>query len=324
MSTWWAACRCQLVDRQPEPNAMSLRSFLRKSIWTLVGLAVIFHLAGGWYFSSELIEDGFVPDFETYVVPSGGYETEEVTYQSPLGEMDALFLPAEGRTWVIHIHGKGATPAEAEPLFSPLQEAGYPQLSITYRNDENQPLDPSGYYRYGDTEWEDVSAAVDYALTNGADKIVLSGFSTGAGHAMSFMLSRTLDSLVGMLMDSPNVDFGEVVNFNAAQRELPLVSVAVPPTLTAVAKFFTSLRIEVNWKALDYVAKAHLIIKQPVLIHHGTEDQSVPISVSLDLVEASPSLVRLIQVPGADHVDSYVVDLEGYVAEVLGFLEQVG
>ena len=61
------------------------------------------------------------------------------------------------RTWVIHIHGLGTTPAEAEPLFAPLQEAGYPQLSITYRNDDGQPMDPSGYYQYGATEWEDVA-----------------------------------------------------------------------------------------------------------------------------------------------------------------------
>ena len=303
---------------------MRLRSFLRRSIWPLIALAVVFHLAGGWYFSNELIEDGFTPDFEAYVVPSGGYATEEVTYQSPLGEMDALFLPARGSTWVVHIHGKGATPTEAEPLFRPLQVAGYPQLSITYRNDENQPLDPSGYYRYGDTEWEDVGAAVDYALANGADKVVLSGFSTGAAHAMSFLSSQALDSVVGVLMDSPNLDFGEVVDFNAAQRELPLVAVPVPPTLTAVAKFFTSLRIDVNWKALDYVEKADLALKQPVLIHHGTEDLSVPMSVSLGLVEASPSLVRLIQVPGAGHVESYEVDLERYIAEVLSFLGQVG
>ncbi len=303
---------------------MNLRTFVRSTFWTLVGLAVIFHLAGGWYFSGELIDDAFVLSPETYVVPSGDYETEEVTFQSPLGEMDALYLPAEGSIWVIHIHGKGATPAEAEGLFGPLQDAGYPQLAITYRNDEDQPPDPSGYYRYGDTEWEDVSAAVDYAVANGADKIVLSGFSTGAAHIMSFMLNRTLDSVVGVLMDSPNVDFGEVVSFNAAQRKLPLVPVNVPTTLTAVAKFLTSLRIDVNWKALDYVDRADLILKQPVLIHHGTDDQTVPISVSRDLVEAEPELVRLIEVPGADHVDSYEVDPEKYVDEVLSFLNQVG
>ena len=303
---------------------MSPRGFLRASTWSLVGLAVIFHVAGGWYFSGELIEDGFVPDFDAYVIPAGDYEAQEVTYQSPLGEMDALFLPARRHTWVIHIHGKGSTPAEAEHLFRPLQKAGYPQLSITYRNDENQPLDPSGYYQYGDTEWEDVSAAVDYALANGAHKIVLSGFSTGAAHAMSFMLNRPIDSVVGVLMDSPNVDLGETVDFNAAQRELPLIPAKIPPTLAAVAKFFTSLRIDVNWKALDYVGKADLIVKQPVLIHHGTEDQSVPMSVSLDLVEASPDLVRLIQVTGAAHVDSYDADPEGYVDEVLSFLERVG
>jgi uncharacterized protein len=301
-----------------------MRSLWKGTLWTLVGLAILFHVAGGWYFSGELIEDAFVPSPAEYEVPGGVFQIEEVGYQSPLGEMDALYLPAAGSIWVIHIHGKGATPAEAEPLFTPLQDAGYPQLAITYRNDEGQPPDPSGYYQYGDTEWEDVAAAVDYALANGADKVVLSGFSTGAAHAMSFMFHRTLDTVAGVLMDSPNLDFGETVNFNAAQRELPLVPANVPPSLTAVAKFLTSMRLDVNWKALDYVDKADLIVKQPVLIHHGTDDQSVPISVSVALVEAKPDLVRLIQVEGAEHVGSYDVDLEKYVAEVLSFLDQVG
>ncbi len=48
-------------------------------------------------------------------------------------------------------------------------------------------------------------------------------------------------------MDSPNIDFGQTVDFNASQRKLPLVPFNVPPTLTAVAKFITSLRIGVNW-----------------------------------------------------------------------------
>jgi len=136
--------------------------------WLVVGLLLVFHVAGGWYFSNELIQDGFVPAPEPIAPLPGSYDLEEVAYSTPLGEMDAWYLPADGVTWVIHIHGLGTTPAEAEPLFAPLQGAGYPQLSITYRNDDGQPMDPSGYYQYGATEWEDVAGAVEHAVANGA------------------------------------------------------------------------------------------------------------------------------------------------------------
>jgi alpha-beta hydrolase superfamily lysophospholipase len=283
-------------------------------------MVVVFHLAGGWYFSNELIEDAFVPIPDPITPVQGAYQLEEVAYDSPLGAMDAWYLPAPGTTWVVHIHGLNATPAEAEPLFGPLQEAGYPQLSITYRNDEGQPSDPSGYYQYGATEWEDVSGAVDYAVANGAEAIVLSGFSTGGAHAMSFLSRQPREVVIGMLLDAPNVDFGRTVDFAASQRELPLIGLPVPVTLSATAKFVTSLRIGINWKLLDYIADADETIRQPVLIHHGTADLRVPLETSLDLQATNPDLIQLIQVQGAGHIESYDVDRQGYVESVLAFL----
>jgi hypothetical protein len=49
---------------------------------------------------------------------------ELVEYETELGMMDAWYLPSDGDTWVIHVHGRGTTPAEAEPLFAPFQDAG--------------------------------------------------------------------------------------------------------------------------------------------------------------------------------------------------------
>ena len=303
---------------------MRLRITLWGTFWTLIALAIVFHLAGGWYFSGELIQDGFDPEPDPITLAQGDYELEQVSYTSPLGSMDAWHLPAEGTTWVIHVHGLGATPAEAEPLFAPLQEAGYPQLSITYRNDEGQPADPSGYYQYGATEWEDVSGAADLALASGAETLVLSGFSTGAAHVMSFLSRQPREMVVGVLMDSPNIDFGQTVDYAASQRELPLIPANVPPTLSATAKFITSLRMGVNWKILDYVADADETIRQPVLIHHGTEDLRVPVETSIALARVNPDLIQLIQVEGAGHVESYDVDQQGYVDSVLAFLEELG
>ncbi|HEY6627595.1 MAG TPA: alpha/beta hydrolase [Acidimicrobiia bacterium] len=303
---------------------MTLRTYLWGAFWTLVGLALVFHVVGGWYFSGELIDDGFEIQAEPLVVPSGSYQLEEVAYASPLGSMAAWYLPAAGTTWVIHVHGKGTTPAEAEPMFAPLQEAGYPQLAITYRNDDGQPVDPSGYYQYGVTEWEDVAGAVTYALDNGAERVILNGYSTGGAHVLSFMYHQSLDTVGGVLLDSPNIDLAETVDYRASQRELPILPFNVPTSLSTVAQFFTSLRIEFNWQSVDYVEKAADSLRQPVLVHHGTADLTVPISESIELQETQPDLVQLIQVEGADHVGSYDVDPQKYISEVLGFIQEVG
>jgi hypothetical protein len=246
-----------------------------------------------------------------------------VVYPTELGDMLAWHLPAVGATWVIHVHGKGATPAEAENLFAPLQQAGYPQLAISYRNDDGQPEDPSGYYQYGATEWEDVAAAVDFARANGADDVVLSGFSTGGAHILSYLYRHDIDDVKGAVLDSPNLDLGEAVDYAASMRDMPVIPINVPITVSWVAKFMTSLRIGVNWKTIDYVARAQESLRVPVLIHHGTDDKTVPYKVSEELEDASPDLVTLIPAQGADHVGAYDADPSGYVDSVLAFLAEV-
>jgi hypothetical protein len=303
---------------------MSLRSFLRGLFWVAVTLALVFHVAGGWYFSGVLLEDAFVPAPDPIVAPTGDFEIEEVSYSSDLGDMTAWYLPASGSTWVIHVHGLGATPDEPQHLLAALQDAGYPQLTIAYRNDDGQPQDPSGYHQYGATEWEDVAGSMDYAIENGAEAVVLSGFSTGASHVFSYLYRHNLDEIKGLLLDSPNINLGETVDFTASKRKLPVLPFNVPPTLSATAKFITSLRIGVNWRTLDYVDRAESSLRVPVLVHHGTADERVPLRQSQALVEASPDLVRLIAVDGAGHVDSYEADPEAYLSEVLGFLRQLG
>ncbi|MFO7300078.1 MAG: prolyl oligopeptidase family serine peptidase [Actinomycetes bacterium] len=303
---------------------MKFRSFLKGLIWTLVALLFFFHVGAGWYFSDVLIADAFAPDGDPIEMVDGAAELGlmEVTYQSPLGEFDAWYIPADGDVWVIHVHGKGATPAEAEPLFGPLQAAGYPQLSITYRNDQGQPLDPSGYYQYGVTEWNDVAGAVDFALDNGATGIVLYGYSTGAAHILSYIYRYPSSMIRGLVLDSGNFDMGNTVDAEAARRTLPGVGLPIPPTLTWVAKFITSLRMGVNWKMIDYIDDA-AALRTPTLLIHGTADARVPIEQSRRLAEAAPDAARFVPFEGAGHVGSYDVDLDRYLAEVLGFLDRV-
>jgi alpha-beta hydrolase superfamily lysophospholipase len=272
-----------------------------------------------------MIDEAFVPSPDPVVVPDGDFALSEVTYRSELGEMDAWYLPAPGTTWVIHIHGLNTTPAEPEILFPALQEAGYPQLAITYRNDENQPTDPSGYHQYGAEapEWEDLDGAAEFARDNGASEIVFAGYGAGASHALSYVFRHNLDDIGGVILDSPNIDLGWTLDFRGGQGELPVLPVKVPPTMAWVAKFFTSLRIDVNWKTLDYIERAQRSLRVPVLVFHGTADESTPIEQSIELEESQPELVDLIQVEGAGHLRSFETDFDRYLSEVLAFLQDV-
>lgn len=302
---------------------MSSRSLIRGIFWGLIAVLVVAHVAGGWHYSNRIIDDAFTPDPGSVSVPEGDYTLSEVTYRSSLGDMDAWYLPAPGTTWVIHIHGLNATPAEPEVLFQPLQEAGYPQLAITHRNDENQPPDPTGYHRYGASEWDDILGAAGFARDNGAQEIVFAGYSTGASHALSYVYRHNFDEIGGVILDSANIDIGWTIDYQGSQEDLPVIPLPVPPTMAWVAKFFTSLRIDVNWKSLDYIDRAERSLRVPVLAFHGVDDPSVPVEQSIALEEAQPELVELVEVEGAGHVESFEVDHDGYVETVLSFLDDI-
>jgi alpha-beta hydrolase superfamily lysophospholipase len=252
--------------------------------------------------------------------PDLGLSLTTVEYQSPLGPMDAVFVPGSSSTWVIVVHGKNATPREAYRIAKPLSGAGYPVLAITHRNDRDQPGDPSGFHRFGVTEWVDLEGAVEYALASGAEDVILVGLSTGGAIVLSFLEhSQLAGKASALILDAPNIDFGTAVTYNAARRKLPLIGLPVPASLAWNAKTIASIRFGVDWGAIDYVARADQL-QVPVLALHGVEDPSVPIEVSRQLAAARPDLVRLVEFEGAKHVQSWNRDRERYEREVLDFL----
>jgi len=81
---------------------------------------------------------------------------------------------------------------------------GYTSLIISYRNDGEGPRLGNERSTLGFTEAEDAEAAVDYAVQNGAQRIVLFGWSMGAAIALQ-VASRTLERgvIVGLVLESP-------------------------------------------------------------------------------------------------------------------------
>lgn len=186
---------------------------------------------------------------------------------------------------------------------------------ISYRNDEGAAADPSGYYQYGVSEWRDLEAALASAAESGAGDVVLYGYSTGAAVAMAYMERVPNSAVIGAVFDSPNIDFATTVDYNAAARDLPFVGLPVPGSLAWAARTITAIRIDIDWDAIDYIDRVDRLAV-PVLVFHGTDDSSVPIETSRRLAEAS-NLVELVEVEGAEHVQSWNAGPEDYQRRVL-------
>lgn len=255
------------------------------------------------------------PDDPTFAL---GPEVREVSYTSPLGTFPAYFAPGSGgdeRTWAILVHGKGGSRMEMYRMARATIAAGLPSLDLTYRNDEGTPRDPSGYYQYGRTEWQDLADAIAWAGEHGAERVVLGADSMGGSLVASYLRHRGGDetgpTVVGTILDAPMLDFGETVSFGARQLELP-AGAHVPGTLTWTAKRIAAARFDLDWDALDYLSEGAAWLNVPTLVFHGTADTTVPIATSRQLRRENPDLVTLVETKGVEHVRSWNADPQAY------------
>ena len=255
----------------------------------------------------------------------GPLSFKEISFHTPLGDLGAWKIDGgDGSWWAIHVHGWRSSRREALRSLPVYHQAGFTSLVIDYRNDEGAPDDPSALYRFGRTEWEDVEAAVRYALDQGAEEIVLHGYSTGAAlHLAFFEKSGLAPEVSAAVYDSPNADTGAALRLEASRRTIPATSIPVPNSLISVAMFVADLRWNVGWKEIDYIDRAADTISTPTLIFHGAKDDRVPIEVARRLSDEAPDLVQLVGVEEGGHVTSWNVDPQAYEASLLAFLDEI-
>jgi alpha-beta hydrolase superfamily lysophospholipase len=243
-------------------------------------------------------------------------EYEEVLIAAPLGDIGAWYVPGDSDIWAVLVHGRTSNRESSLKLLDDFASIGIATLTIDYRNDEGAPASESGYYDFGTTEWEDVDAAVAYALQNGASRILLVGYSMGGGIVVSHQLrSEFADKTVGIILDAPMLNFGRTVDKGAEER-------SVPAPITFAAKIISSIRFGVDWSALDFLARADEI-DVPVLMFHGDADDTVPIETSIEFADAIPELAELHTYPDVGHVAAWNHHRDEYERLIEEFVERI-
>src|SRR5260370_8333444 len=104
---------------------------------------------------------------------------QDVGVPGPLGPLHVWYFPGPGSTFIIGVHGQNGTRKDVLRVIDIVHRMGFPALAVTYRNDLGAARDPSGYLRYGQTEWRDIEAAVRWSLAQGARTVVLLAPSMG-------------------------------------------------------------------------------------------------------------------------------------------------
>ena len=246
-----------------------------------------------------------------------GLDYRIVRYNSELGEYSAWFIPGKSKTWAVFAHGRGAHPNEALRIIPTLGKAGLPILAITYRNDEGVPASADRRHWLGLTEWRDLEAAVQYALYNGAEDVVLYGYSMGGGMCLNLLYESPLAEKVrGVVMNSPVLDFGGTLDFVGNAR-------GYPRPIVRFGKWAAGMRFGIDWERMNFLSGASELTT-PILLLHGEADELIPAPISRTLAHARPDIVRYVGFADAGHARSWNAGRERYEAEVRAFLRDIG
>ncbi len=256
------------------------------------------------------------PDDPGVVDPAG----TRVTVPGPLGDLPAWELPGAGGhdDWLVAVHGRGAT--LAEPLRTLLAVPDHPALVVGYRNDPGAPASPDGFGHFGDTEWEDLEAALAWLRAErDPDRIVLVGYSQGAS-IVAACLRRCDDTgdVVGAVLASPLLSMQATLRLQARQRGLP--TPVIGPLLVAT-KAVSWLRGGPDHARLEHVS-ALADLDLPLLVTHGRQDTTVPFAPSRRLADADPDQVTFLPYDG-EHTRGWNVDPARWEQAVRTFVAAV-
>ena len=161
--------------------------------------------------------------------------------------------------------------------------------------------------------------AVTYARDNGADRHVLYGYSMGGAIVTSYLTQSPLRNFTeAAILDSPMLSLEETIEFRAESTRV--FGIPVPGIVTTFAKWISEWRFDVDWEATDYLSDENLTnLHAPMLILHGTNDESVPISTSREMAERRSDIATLVETE-AGHVRNWNIDPEAFEQIVTNFL----
>jgi pimeloyl-ACP methyl ester carboxylesterase len=240
-------------------------------------------------------------------------EFSTVSVPTHLGGMPAWYLPGRRSTWVVLIHGLGGSRADTLPPMPTLHTLGYPMLAVSYRNDAGAPQAGDHHSHLGASEWHDVAAAVEYALSHHASGVVLYGYSLGGAIALIVARDPRIRSYIrGVVLDSPLLDWPATIDY-AARRQ------GIPQPFALLTETLLEWRDDVDYSQFDQLNHEREL-RAHVLLFQGTSDTIVPPALAARFARNRPDLVTYVPVTGADHVSAIDTNPILYKAALTHFL----
>lgn len=221
---------------------------------------------------------------------------------------------------VIHIHGRASRRQEAirsALVCNPLVKR---QLIVSYRNDGDAAKSESGLYTLGATEWRDIEDALRFAREHGARKFILYGWSMGATIALQCARqSRYARDIVGLILDSPALDWANILNFHARLAHVPRGIASSSRWVLEHQHRSAREDTRMSFAELD-ATRVMMTLDTPIHILHSADDGYVPIEPSRVLAAQFPQVVSLDEWSEARHCKLWNIDPQRYEASVQSWM----
>lgn len=257
-----------------------------------------------------------------------GFGFRDVSIPTPVGEAPAWLVPAkdaDSTSWAIHVHGRAVRRGETLRAIPVFRDAGFTSLHVSYRNDGDAPRSEDGRYSLGESEWQDVESAIDYAIEKGATRVVLFGWSMGGAIVLQTLVrTRHRAAIVGIVLDSPVIDWRETLHYRGQMMGLPerIGAAALGVISGPLSGIVTGQSRPIPLADLDFVQRS-ADIDLPVLLMHSDDDGYVSPVSSRELAIRQPDLVTFVPFSIARHTKLWNYDATRWTAAIAGWLARL-
>lgn len=245
-----------------------------------------------------------------------GADCEDVRF--PSSDDDHLisgwwFPRPETNRVIVGCAGYRASKSELIGISTSLWRAGYNVLLFDYRGhgtDRGEPV------TLGYREMRDFFGALDYVYQRKLDAhIGVIGYSMGA--AIAIMGAAQRPDVRAVVADSPFATHADVVSHNITR----VIRLDGRPIAT-LADYFLERIAGYRHRDVEPVRDAAALAPRPLLIIHGSGDQTIPVGQARRVYEAAGEPKELWIGEGADHCGTYFLDRQAYTRRVVGFFDR--
>ncbi len=218
--------------------------------------------------------DGLRAGDVAYAVPAAS------SGSGPADQIQMWWLPHANPNapTLLYLHGTFRNLYQNIQKINALREAGFAVLAVDYRGwGDSTPIVPSEASIYADANSAWTELVKRQANPN---RRVIYGHSMGGGVAVELAHTKRVDS-----------DYGALILESTFTR-WPDVG-AANGVLGTVLSWFSSQR----FASIDKIAS----VDAPILILHGTADNTVPVSLGRRLFAAAPKGAQMIEIEGGSH-----------------------